>query len=44
MEYAHGTAKEIPARLTALGSPHIEERRTALERFYGAVHYQGSLT
>ncbi|MBP5866069.1 PBS lyase, partial [Streptomyces sp. LBUM 1484] len=43
MEHAYGTAEEIPALLWALRSPHIEERRMALDRFYGAVHHQGDV-
>ncbi|MFD5861503.1 HEAT repeat domain-containing protein [Streptomyces chartreusis] len=43
MEHAYGTAEEIPALLWALRSPHTEERRTALDRFYGAVHHQGDV-
>lgn len=43
MEHAYGTAEEVPALLWALRSPHTEERRTALDRFYGAVHHQGSV-
>ncbi|WP_371572863.1 hypothetical protein [Streptomyces sp. NBC_01314] len=43
MEHAYGTAEEVPALLWALRSPHTEERRKALDRFYGAVHHQGSV-
>ncbi|WP_327723085.1 HEAT repeat domain-containing protein [Streptomyces europaeiscabiei] len=43
MEHAYGTAEEIPALLWALRSPDTEERRTALDRFYGAVHHQGDV-
>ncbi|MEE1757821.1 HEAT repeat domain-containing protein [Streptomyces sp. SP18BB07] len=43
MEHAYGSAEEIPALLWALRSPDTEERRTALDRFYGAVHHQGDV-
>jgi HEAT repeat protein len=43
LEHAYGTAEEIPPLLRALGSPHTEERRNALDRFYSAVHHQGSV-
>ncbi|WP_333741320.1 HEAT repeat domain-containing protein, partial [Streptomyces sp. IBSBF 2806] len=43
MEHAYSTAEEVPALLWALRSPEAEERRKALERFYGAVHHQGSV-
>ncbi|WP_460060751.1 hypothetical protein [Streptomyces sp. YKOK-I1] len=43
MEHAYGSAEEVPALLTALRSPDPEERRKALDRFYGAVHHQGSV-
>ncbi|MEU2264673.1 HEAT repeat domain-containing protein [Streptomyces sp. NPDC019645] len=43
MEHAYGTAEEIPALLRALRSPEAEERHKALDRFYGAVHHQGSV-
>jgi hypothetical protein len=35
MEHAYGSAEEVPALL--------RERRKALDRFYGAVHHQGSV-
>ncbi|MFL9659575.1 HEAT repeat domain-containing protein [Streptomyces sp. PB17] len=43
MEHAYGSAEEVPALLWALRSPDPEERRKALDRFYGAVHHQGSV-
>ncbi|MEU6258612.1 HEAT repeat domain-containing protein [Streptomyces sp. NPDC047043] len=43
MEHAYGSAEEMPALLTALRSPDAVERRKALDRFYGAVHHQGSV-
>ncbi|MEU8976443.1 HEAT repeat domain-containing protein [Streptomyces monashensis] len=43
MEHAYGSAEEVPALLWALRSPKAEERRKALDRFYGAVHHQGSV-
>ncbi|WP_407109636.1 HEAT repeat domain-containing protein [Streptomyces sp. DSM 116494] len=43
MHHAYGTAGEVPALLWALRSPDAEERHKALDRFYGAVHHQGSV-
>ena len=43
MEHAYGSAEEVPALLWALRSPDAEERRKALDRFYGVVHHQGSV-
>ncbi|WP_143079101.1 hypothetical protein [Streptomyces monashensis] len=44
MEHAYGSAEEVPALLLwALGSPDAKERRKAFDRFYGAVHHQGSV-
>ncbi|MET8637348.1 HEAT repeat domain-containing protein [Streptomyces sp. NPDC004680] len=43
MEHAYGSAEEVPVLLTALRSPDAEERHKALDRFYGAVHHQGSV-
>lgn len=43
MEHAYGSAEEVPALLTALRSPDAGERSKALDRFYGAVHHQGSV-
>ncbi|MFD5015384.1 HEAT repeat domain-containing protein [Streptomyces chartreusis] len=43
MEHAYGSAEEIPALLTALASPDAAERHKAFDRFYGAVHHQGSV-
>ncbi|UXY25086.1 HEAT repeat domain-containing protein (plasmid) [Streptomyces cynarae] len=43
MERAYGSAEEVPALLWALRSPDAVERRKALDRFYGAVHHQGSV-
>ncbi|MFH9826667.1 HEAT repeat domain-containing protein [Streptomyces bobili] len=43
MEHAYGSAEEVPALLWALRSPDTGERRKALDRFYGAVHHQGSV-
>ncbi|WNM32633.1 HEAT repeat domain-containing protein [Streptomyces sp. Li-HN-5-11] len=43
MEHAYGTAEEVPALLRALRSPDAVERHKALDRFYGAVHHQGSV-
>ncbi|MGW3248254.1 HEAT repeat domain-containing protein [Streptomyces sp. NPDC001070] len=43
MAHAYGSAEEVPALLTALRSPDAEVRRKALDRFYGAVHHQGSV-
>ncbi|MFS4091497.1 hypothetical protein [Streptomyces sp. AF1A] len=43
MEHAYGSAEEVPALLWALRSPEADERRKALDRFYSAVHHQGSV-
>ncbi|WP_405625587.1 HEAT repeat domain-containing protein [Streptomyces sp. NBC_00016] len=43
MEHAYGSAEEVPALLWALRSPEAEERDKAFDRFYGAVHHQGSV-
>ncbi|MGW0778826.1 HEAT repeat domain-containing protein [Streptomyces sp. NPDC002835] len=43
MEHAYGSAEEVPALLWALCSLDTEERRKALDRFYGALHHQGSV-
>ncbi|MGW6737594.1 hypothetical protein [Streptomyces sp. NPDC055013] len=43
MEHAYGSAEEIPALLAALASPDAAERDAAFDRFYGAVHHQGSV-
>ncbi|MEU1601216.1 HEAT repeat domain-containing protein [Streptomyces sp. NPDC005708] len=43
LEHAYGSAEEVPVLLTALRSPDAEERHKALDRFYGAVHHQGSV-
>ncbi|MFF4733909.1 HEAT repeat domain-containing protein [Streptomyces mirabilis] len=43
MEHAYGSAEEVPALLTALRSPDAGERHKALDRYYGAVHHQGSV-
>ncbi|MGW7660730.1 HEAT repeat domain-containing protein [Streptomyces sp. NPDC054756] len=43
LTHAYGSAEEVPALLRALRSPDAEERRTALDRFYSAVHHQGSV-
>ncbi|MGW1563965.1 HEAT repeat domain-containing protein [Streptomyces sp. NPDC002144] len=43
LEHAYGTAEEIPALLRTLRSPNAEERSKALDRFYSAVHHQGSV-
>ncbi|WP_449338927.1 HEAT repeat domain-containing protein [Streptomyces chartreusis] len=43
MEHAYGSAEEIPALLRALASPDAGERDKAFDRFYGAVHHQGSV-
>ncbi|MEU6379031.1 hypothetical protein [Streptomyces sp. NPDC046909] len=43
MEHAYGSAEEVPTLLTALRSPDAGIRREALDRFYGAVHHQGSV-
>ena len=43
LTHAYGSAEEVPSLLRALRSPDAEERRKALDRFYGAVHHQGSV-
>ncbi|MFJ9909093.1 HEAT repeat domain-containing protein [Streptomyces sp. NPDC101152] len=43
LDHAYGTSEEIPALLRSLRSPHAEERGKALDRFYSAVHHQGSV-
>ncbi|MET9894373.1 hypothetical protein ABZZ47_29965 [Streptomyces sp. NPDC006465] len=43
MEHAYGSAEEVPALLWALRSPDAGERHKALDRYYGAVHHQGSV-
>ncbi|MFD7596809.1 HEAT repeat domain-containing protein [Kitasatospora sp. NPDC059812] len=43
MHHAYGTAEEVPGLLHALASSDEEERRNALDRFYGAVHHQGDV-
>ncbi|MBL7497077.1 HEAT repeat domain-containing protein [Frankia sp. CNm7] len=43
MHHAYGTAEEVPRLLRALRSPDADERKKALDRFYGAVHHQGDV-
>ncbi|WP_369244353.1 HEAT repeat domain-containing protein [Streptomyces sp. R41] len=43
MEHAYGSAEEVPALLWALRSSDAGARHKALDRFYGAVHHQGSV-
>lgn len=43
MEHAYGSAEEVPMLLRALRSADAGERGKALDRFYGAVHHQGSV-
>ncbi|MEV1004899.1 hypothetical protein [Nonomuraea sp. NPDC050202] len=43
MEHAYGSAGEVPELLLALRSADGRERHRALERFYNAVHHQGSV-
>lgn len=43
MEHAYGTAEEVPELLRTLRSPDAEARHKALERYYSAVHHQGSV-
>lgn len=43
MEHAYGSAEEVPALSRALGSADAVERGKAFDRFYAAVHHQGSV-
>ncbi|MFE6865032.1 HEAT repeat domain-containing protein [Kitasatospora sp. NPDC057692] len=43
LHHAYGTAEEVPGLLRAFASPDAEERGSALDRFYGAVHHQGDV-
>lgn len=43
MDHAYGSAEEVPALLAAMRSPDAAERRAAFDRYYSAVHHQGSV-
>ncbi|MFF0304725.1 hypothetical protein ACFYTV_28955 [Streptomyces sp. NPDC004562] len=43
LSHAYGSAEEVPSLLWALRSQSSDERRAALDRFYSAVHHQGSV-
>ncbi|WP_345282986.1 hypothetical protein [Streptomyces gulbargensis] len=43
MSHAYGAADDVPALLRGLASPDAEERESALDGMYGAVHHQGDV-
>ncbi|MER5470950.1 HEAT repeat domain-containing protein [Streptomyces sp. NPDC002685] len=43
MEHAYGNAADVPELLRGLASPSPQERETALDGMYGAVHHQGDV-
>ncbi|WP_344530426.1 HEAT repeat domain-containing protein [Streptomyces albiaxialis] len=43
MEHAYGDASDVPELLRGLASDDPEERETALDGMYGAVHHQGDV-
>ncbi|MFF4536310.1 HEAT repeat domain-containing protein [Streptomyces aureus] len=43
MEHAYGSAADVPELLRGLASPLPQERETALDGMYGAVHHQGDV-
>ncbi|MGW3815702.1 HEAT repeat domain-containing protein [Streptomyces sp. NPDC005046] len=43
MEHAYGSAADVPELLRGLASPRPQERETALDGMYGAVHHQGDV-
>jgi len=43
MEHAYGSAGDVPELLRGLASPWPQERETALDGMYGAVHHQGDV-
>jgi hypothetical protein len=43
MEHAYGSAADVPELLRGLASPYPQERETALDGMYGAVHHQGDV-
>ncbi|WP_330302808.1 MULTISPECIES: HEAT repeat domain-containing protein [unclassified Streptomyces] len=43
MQHAYGSAEDVPGILRALASPCPQERETALDGMYGAVHHQGDV-
>jgi hypothetical protein len=43
MQHAYGSAEDVPELLRGLASPCPQERETALDGMYGAVHHQGDV-
>uniref|UniRef100_A0AAU3HV32 HEAT repeat domain-containing protein n=1 Tax=Streptomyces sp. NBC_01393 TaxID=2903851 RepID=A0AAU3HV32_9ACTN len=43
MEHAYGSAADVPELLRGLASPLPQDRETALDGMYGAVHHQGDV-
>ncbi|MEU9206477.1 HEAT repeat domain-containing protein [Streptomyces sp. NPDC048415] len=43
MAHAYGSAEDVPELLRGLASPGPQERETALDGMYGAVHHQGDV-
>ncbi|MER6129230.1 HEAT repeat domain-containing protein [Streptomyces sp. NPDC001795] len=43
MEHAYGSAEDVPALLRGLASQCPQERESALDGMYGAVHHQGDV-
>ncbi|MEV8034527.1 HEAT repeat domain-containing protein [Streptomyces sp. NPDC086182] len=43
MDHAYGNAADVPDLLRGLASPLPQERETALDGMYGAVHHQGDV-
>ncbi|MFF8535752.1 HEAT repeat domain-containing protein [Streptomyces sp. NPDC015532] len=43
MEHAYGSAADVPELLRRLASPLPQDRETALDGMYGAVHHQGDV-
>ncbi|MFD4623263.1 HEAT repeat domain-containing protein [Streptomyces sp. NPDC058475] len=43
MHHAYGSAEDVPEFLRGLASPCSQERESALDGMYGAVHHQGDV-
>ncbi|KUM74329.1 hypothetical protein [Streptomyces griseorubiginosus] len=43
LRHAYGSAEDVPALLRGLASADRDERETALDGMYGAVHHQGDV-